>query len=86
VTTYLKVPYSAKAEAKAKGAPWDAESRKWFVPVGRKLEPFTSSLPDDPAELAKQDLAEAGKGVPCRSCSLVDRAAARGAVNAARLP
>ena len=64
MTTYLNVPFSAKAEAKAKGARWDAEARKWFVPIGRDLEPFTSWLPVDPAKLASQDLAEVGKGVP----------------------
>jgi exodeoxyribonuclease VII large subunit len=64
VTTYLNVPYSARAEAKAKGARWDAESRKWFVPIGRELEPFASWLPVDPAKLAAQDLVEAAKGVP----------------------
>jgi len=64
VTTYLNVPYSARAEAKAKGARWDAESRKWFVPIGRDLEPFNSWLPVDPAKLAAQDLVETAKGVP----------------------
>ena len=64
MTTYLNVPFSAKAEAKAKGARWDSEARKWFVPIGRDLEPFTSWLPVDPAKLASQDLATVGKGVP----------------------
>ena len=64
MTTYLNVPFSAKAEAKAKGARWDSEARKWFVPIGRDLEPFTSWLPVDPAKLANQDLAEIGKGLP----------------------
>ena len=64
MTTYLNVSYSASAEAKAKGARWDAESRKWFVPIGRKLEPFTDWLPVDPGKLAAQNLVEAAKGVP----------------------
>ena len=64
MTTYLNVPYSARAEAKAKGARWDAASRKWFVPIGRELAPFTSWLPVDPGKLAAQDLVEATKGVP----------------------
>ena len=64
VTTYLNVPFRDKAEAKAKGARWDSETRKWFVPIGRDLEPFTTWLPVDPAKLTTQDLAEVTKGVP----------------------
>jgi exodeoxyribonuclease VII large subunit len=64
VTTYLNVPFNQKADAKAKGARWDSEARKWFVPMGRELEPCASWLPVDPAKLASQDLAEVGKGVP----------------------
>ena len=64
MTTYLNVPYSRREEAKARGARWDSEARKWFVPIGRDLEPFTSWLPIDPAKLAKQDLADTAKGVP----------------------
>ena len=64
MTTYLNVPFKDKAEAKAKGARWDGEKRKWFVPIGRELEPFTSWLPVDPSKLANQELTETGKGVP----------------------
>jgi exodeoxyribonuclease VII large subunit len=64
VTTYLNVPFRDKAEAKAKGARWDSEARKWFVPIGRDLQPFTSWLPVDPATLGSQVLAEPSKGVP----------------------
>ena len=64
MTTYLNVPFRDKAEAKAKGARWDGEKRKWFVPIGRDLNPFTSWLPVDPSKLASQELVEAGKGVP----------------------
>lgn len=64
MTTYLNVPFRERNEAKAKGARWDSETRKWFVPIGRDLEPFTSWLPVDPAKLASQDVAEQGKGVP----------------------
>jgi exodeoxyribonuclease VII large subunit len=55
VTTYLNVPFRAR---------WDSEARKWFVPIGRDLEPFTSWLPVDPGKLASQDLTESSKGVP----------------------
>ncbi len=64
MTTYLNVPFRDKAEAKAKGARWDSEARKWFVPIGRDLEVFTSWLPVDPAKLASQDLTTPTKGVP----------------------
>jgi exodeoxyribonuclease VII large subunit len=64
VTTYLNVPFRDKAEAKAKGARWDSEARKWFVPIGRDLQPFTSWLPVDPATLGSQERAEPSKGVP----------------------
>ncbi|MEO7335393.1 MAG: exodeoxyribonuclease VII large subunit [Caldimonas sp.] len=64
MTTYLNVPFRDKAEAKAKGARWDSETRKWFVPIGRDLEPFTSWLPVGSTKLVSQDLTEASKGVP----------------------
>jgi exodeoxyribonuclease VII large subunit len=64
MTTYLNVPFRDRNEAKAKGARWDSEARKWFVPIGRDLEPFTSWLPVDPAKLASQEVALPGKGVP----------------------
>ena len=62
--TYLNVPFKDKAEAKAKGARWDSEARKWFVPMGRDLDLFSTWLPVGPAKLASQDVAEASKGVP----------------------
>jgi exodeoxyribonuclease VII large subunit len=62
VTTYLNVPFAQRNEAK--GARWDSEARKWFVPIGRDLEPFSSWLPVDPAKLASQDSVGAANGVP----------------------
>ncbi|MDQ2734017.1 MAG: exodeoxyribonuclease VII large subunit [Pseudomonadota bacterium] len=64
MTTYLNVPFRDKADAKAKGARWDSEARKWFVPIGRDLEVFSSWLPVDPAKLASHDLTTPSKGVP----------------------
>jgi len=64
VTTYLNVPFKQKDEAKAKGARWDGEARKWFVPVGRDLEPFANWLPVDPSQLVARDLTTETKGVP----------------------
>ena len=64
MTTYLNVPFNQKAEAKAKGARWDNDARKWFVPIGRDLEPFTSWLPVDPSKLlVSQELTTETKGV-----------------------
>jgi hypothetical protein len=37
---YLNVPYSQKDDAKRRGAKWDAERKKWYVPSGKRLEPF----------------------------------------------
>ena len=65
MTTYLNVPFKDKAEAR--GARWDHETRKWFVPIGRDLEPFTGWLPVDPAKLIRTDaavLAAPSQGVP----------------------
>lgn len=62
MTTYLNVPFAQRDEAK--GARWDSEARKWFVPIGRDLEPFSSWLPVDPAKLASQDSVGAANGVP----------------------
>ena len=43
--TYLEVPFRQKDEAKALGARWDANARKWYVPEGRELGPFNAWLP-----------------------------------------
>ncbi len=43
--TYLKVGFSQKEAAKALGARWDADERKWFVPDGKDLAPFKAWLP-----------------------------------------
>jgi hypothetical protein len=67
VTTYLNVPFAQRNEAKAKGARWDSEARKWFVPIGRDLEPFSSWLPVYPAKLATRTRSVRRTG--CRSRS-----------------
>lgn len=36
--TYLNVPYSDKDEAKAAGARWDAERKRWYAPAGTPME------------------------------------------------
>jgi hypothetical protein len=42
---FLDVPYSEKDEVKRLGARWNPAERKWYVPEGRSLEPFTKWLP-----------------------------------------
>lgn len=44
--TYLSCPYTEKNECKALGARWDADRKKWYVPAGQDLTPFTRWLAD----------------------------------------
>ena len=44
--TYLTCPYAEKNECKALGARWDADRKKWYVPAGQDLTPFTRWLVD----------------------------------------
>lgn len=44
--TILDVPFAEKDEAKALGAKWDPDLRKWFVPEGIDLEDFTNWIPE----------------------------------------
>ena len=37
----LNVPYAEKDEAKDLGARWDPDLRKWFVPEGSDIRPFS---------------------------------------------
>lgn len=43
----LNVPYREKEKAKELGAWWDADLKKWFVPLGRDIKPFERWLPSD---------------------------------------
>lgn len=45
--TMLKVPYAEKDEAKKLGARWDAARKKWYVPQGVDVEPFSRWLSAD---------------------------------------
>lgn len=40
----LKVPFAEKDEAKQLGARWDAKQKKWYVPLGTDLAPFSRWL------------------------------------------
>ena len=44
--TYLTVPFKVKDTAKALGARWDGEARRWYVQDGQDLAPFGAWLPD----------------------------------------
>ena len=64
MTTYLNVPFPEKAEAKARGARWDSEAKKWFVPMGRDLAPFLGWIAaETPAALSKQQAPDS-RGIP----------------------
>jgi len=43
----LEVPFKEKDLAKALGAWWDPEIKKWFVPKGRDSTPFTRWIAAD---------------------------------------
>ena len=76
--TYLIVPFKDKDAAKSLGAKWDAAQRKWYVPDGRELTPFSSWLPvgtSNATGAAKADLtplatAHTGLAVRKRGISL----------------
>lgn len=53
---YLAVPYSEKDQAKALGARWDVEKRKWYLIDPENLDPFLKWTPEchEFAEKAKQ--------------------------------
>lgn len=43
--TYLTSKFEERAQVKALGARWDADVRKWYVPEGVDLDPFSAWLP-----------------------------------------
>ena len=42
--TVLNVPFAAKDQAKALGAQWQSDKKRWVVPAGLDLAPFTAWL------------------------------------------
>lgn len=42
--TYLNVTYAEKDAAKALGARWDPDKKKWYVPPDKELAPFAQWL------------------------------------------
>lgn len=67
---FLNVPYKEKAAAKAAGAKWDREEKRWYAPEGTALAPVQAWLPSresapppvavSPVEEFAQRLQEAG--------------------------
>ena len=55
--TYLTVPFKAKDTAKALGARWDGEARRWYVPDGQDLAPFGEWLVDLAQTLPNREVA-----------------------------
>ena len=45
---YLKVPYTEKEAAKAAGARWDADARRWYAPHGLTPDLMRWRAPDTP--------------------------------------
>lgn len=45
--TYLNVPFQEKDDAKALGARWDVQARKWYAPEGSELALFHRWLPQE---------------------------------------
>lgn len=44
--TFLNVPYEKREEAKARGAKWDQQEKKWYAPGGVPLAPLNKWLPE----------------------------------------
>ena len=56
IKTYLNVAYAEKDAAKALGARWDPDKKKWYVPPDKDVAQFTQWLLADAA--ANQELVE----------------------------
>ena len=58
--TFLTTAFKDKEKVKALGAKWDPDQRKWYVPSGLDLAPFTTWLP---AEVKQTALVASTSGV-----------------------
>lgn len=45
--TYINCPYAESSKAKALGAKWNPEMKKWYVPKGMDLSPFERWFPKE---------------------------------------
>lgn len=48
MAVYLDVPFEEKDEAKALGARWDRDAKRWFVPNDKDAAPFLKWMPPEP--------------------------------------
>ena len=48
--TWLNVSFKEKDEAKAAGAKWDRDEKRWYAPVGADLAPLAKWLPEKEGE------------------------------------
>jgi len=55
--TFLEVPFNEKSEAKALGAKWHSEKRKWFVPEDVNLKKFNKWIPQYETEFTLRAIA-----------------------------
>lgn len=61
---YINVPYEEKDEAKALGARWDSEKKKWYIPEGIKSEGFNKwqrTTAEELGQLEKKNFPEEKK-------------------------
>jgi hypothetical protein len=49
VRTYLNCPFAEKDEAKALGARWDGQKKRWYIEGAKDLSAFARWLPQDGA-------------------------------------
>lgn len=48
---YLDVPYQEKDIAKKRGAKWDGEEKKWYVPQGIDINNFVEWIDEEPSAM-----------------------------------
>ena len=51
---YLNCPYNEKDDCKNRGAYWDADIRKWYVPEGLNIDDFKQWWPDENHNVIEQ--------------------------------
>ncbi len=62
--TYLNTGFNERAQVKALGARWDSSIRKWFVPDGLDLAPFSKWLPAEKVVHPKPDVRQVFESHP----------------------
>lgn len=67
--TYLTVPFKEKDSAKALGARWDSDARRWYVLDGQDLAPFADWLPNTPHASPTRDIAATSQSTALQAAS-----------------